>query len=99
MQALLDLQLNYASNQVRTAGSVTHGTVQNDESSYLDISKDNSRVDIKLQDQSLKQSEGPAQGSQMTMLLNKKGEKVVRMCLEDGRTIFVNLKKLTQHKA
>lgn len=35
----------------------------------------------------------------MTMLLNKKGEKVVRMCLEDGRTIFVNLKKLTQHKA
>ena len=35
----------------------------------------------------------------MTMLLNKRGDKVVRMSLEDGRTIFVNLKKLTQHKA
>ena len=29
------------------------------------------------------------------MLLNKRGDKVVRMSLEDGRTIFVNLKKLT----
>ena len=27
VQALLDLQLNYTSNQIRTAGSVTHGTV------------------------------------------------------------------------
>ena len=72
----------------------------NDESSYLDISKDVSRGEIKIDDNSGR-LEQPNQGSgnQMTMLLNKRGEKVVRMCLDDGRTLFVNLKKLTQHKA
>ena len=35
----------------------------------------------------------------MQLLLNKRGEKVVRMHMEDGRLLFVNLKKLTQHKA
>ena len=33
----------------------------------------------------------------MTVLLNKRGEKVVRLVMEDGKTHFVNLKKLTQH--
>jgi len=31
------------------------------------------------------------------MLVNGKGEKVVRMCLDDGKMLMVNLKKLTQH--
>ena len=50
VQALLDLQLHYASNQVRTADMGTNGTGMNDESSYLDISKDISHGDIKLID-------------------------------------------------
>lgn len=49
VQALLDLQLNYGSNQVRTAEMGTQGTGIHDESSYLDISKDVSRGEIRIE--------------------------------------------------
>jgi hypothetical protein len=31
----------------------------------------------------------------MTVLLNKRGDKVVRLIGDDNKTLFVNLKKLT----
>ena len=81
---------------------------QVNESSYLDISRDDQQPS-KDQITSLNASPNvkatileevktePQLG--LKILLNKRGEKVVRLELDDGRTLFVNLKKLTQHKA
>ena len=72
------------------------------ESSYLDISKDEQASRDQISDLATSQARNkqePIAGLGMQLLLNKRGEKVVKMHMEDGRTLFVNLKKLTQHKA
>ena len=56
-------------------------------------------MDSTTQRQKVKHLSQPAPQLGLKLLLNKRGEKVVKMHLEDGRTLFVNLKKLTQHKA
>ena len=108
VQALLDLQLNYQSAQVRPDDDPCGNQAGINESSYLDISKDDQqpspdRIAVPKLAPGGQAVNEPKQGGTaqlgLKLLLNKRGEKVVKMHLDDGRTLFVNLKKLTQHKA